>query len=91
MKFLIIVFIFAFLIMFWRKRQAEEAPPEKARPAPRAPSAKKSAGPRLMVACTHCGTHLPQEDAITGKRGIYCSTAHRMLRENKPGSQSSEP
>jgi uncharacterized protein len=34
-----------------------------------------------MVACAHCGLHLPATDAVQGKQGIYCSNAHRQARE----------
>jgi len=70
-KFLLIVFIFAFLIMLWRKGQATQAKPQKSRPA----------APTLMVACAHCGTHLPSDDALAGRHGVYCSAAHRATSE----------
>lgn len=34
--------------------------------------------PSAMVACAHCGVHLPREDAVPGGSGTpYCSEAHR--------------
>ena len=30
-----------------------------------------------MVACLHCGLHLPHSEAVAGTRGPYCSAAHR--------------
>lgn len=33
--------------------------------------------PETMVRCAHCGTHVPQADAVRGLQGWYCSTAHR--------------
>ncbi len=45
------------------------------RPAP--PSATKdSPAIQDMVACNHCGLHLPKRDAVQGSRGAYCSTEH---------------
>jgi uncharacterized protein len=35
-----------------------------------------------MVRCQHCDTHLPQADAIAGKRGVYCSAEHRQQAES---------
>lgn len=29
-----------------------------------------------MVRCAHCGVHMPSTDALTGDKGVYCSTAH---------------
>lgn len=84
MKFLLIVFIFAFLIMFWRKRQAEEAAAEPP-PAPKARPGNAQRGtedPLMMVACARCGTHVPQNDAVRGHAGSYCSAAHRSASES---------
>lgn len=33
-----------------------------------------------MVACAHCGLHLPQPDALEGEGGRhYCTAEHRRL------------
>ena len=37
-------------------------------------------GPHAMVACAHCGVHLPQGDALEGEGGLhYCGAEHRLL------------
>ncbi len=45
---------------------------DKAQPSP-------PAGPLdTMVACAHCGVHLPAAEAVTDAQGHpFCSTAHR--------------
>jgi len=43
---------------------------------PDLPSTKPS-GTQVMVPCAHCGTHVPEDDAIRGSHGLYCSVAHR--------------
>ena len=43
-------------------------PPEPPGPAPALAS---------IVACAHCGVHLPQADAIGQGDRFYCSAAHR--------------
>lgn len=30
-----------------------------------------------MVQCAHCGTHLPEKDAISAQGRYYCSEQHR--------------
>jgi uncharacterized protein len=30
-----------------------------------------------MVACLHCGVHLPQGEAVASSAGWFCSDAHR--------------
>ena len=71
MKFLLLFFIF--MVLLWQWRQAR-APKVKA--AQRQPTQ-----PQAMVACTHCGLHLPATDAIPGAQGPYCSAAHRQAQE----------
>ena len=73
MKYLL-VFGLVFLVA-WRWRTARENTMREhaRRPHPGAPAE--------MVACRHCGLHLPAADAITGRQGAYCSTAHRRAEE----------
>lgn len=35
--------------------------------------------PQAMLACAHCGLHLPAGDAVLDGSRIYCSEAHRAL------------
>ena len=37
---------------------------------------KASPQPLEMVRCTFCSVHIPQADAIQGKKGLYCSADH---------------
>jgi uncharacterized protein len=43
--------------------------------------AQKPSHPQVMVPCAHCGTHVPDNDAVHGSRGTYCSAAHRDAHE----------
>lgn len=38
-------------------------------------------GTQSMLPCVHCGTHVPEGDAVKGKLGIYCSQTHRQTHE----------
>jgi len=45
-----------------------------------------SAPPRVaehepMVACSHCGLHLPRGEALPGRGGVFCSEDHRAAFE----------
>ena len=44
-----------------------------------APETRRGAQPTAMVACAHCGVHLPMTDALfdTAKRP-YCGEPHRL-------------
>jgi uncharacterized protein len=33
---------------------------------------------QTMVACAHCGVHLPRSDAVADGALVYCSEAHRI-------------
>ena len=69
MKYLVLLLIV--LAGIWWIRQQRK---------PDQPSSKKS-GPQVMVPCAHCGTHVPEDDAIRGTQGMYCSKAHRDSHE----------
>lgn len=74
MKYLLLFVIFLVLAFLWSHARTTKV----------AQSARKKAGqPQAitMVACAHCGMHLPAEEAVQGTHGAYCSPAHRQLRE----------
>lgn len=37
-----------------------------------------------MVACVHCGVHLPQGEAVGSTAGWFCSDAHRQAHGADP-------
>lgn len=66
MKYLFWLLVIGFVWWAWRRSQST------------APTQPPSAPPvQDMVVCAHCGIHLPHDEAVTGTRGQYCSTAHR--------------
>lgn len=69
MKYLVLLAVVAIVYALWRgKRKA-------AAPAPPAPP--RIAPPEDMVACAHCGVHLPRSDAVRDGERDYCCQAHR--------------
>ncbi len=38
-----------------------------------------------MVACAHCGMHLPSSEALPGRGGVFCGEAHRSAYERTRG------
>ena len=42
-------------------------------------------GGAMMLACAQCGLHLPPNEALPGKTGVYCSEAHRAMAEARDG------
>ena len=69
MKYLIILVIVLGGIWWIRQLRKPKPPPAK------------STGPLEMVACVHCGTHVPENEATKGAKGAYCSPAHRETHE----------
>lgn len=56
------------------------------KPAAPASRATNVAPMQDMVACAHCGIHLPKHEAVQGARGVYCSTEHRAAaHDHHPG------
>ena len=75
MRFLLIVFVILLIVFWWR-----EARKPKVRDAEHKP--KPAAKPQAMVRCAHCGLHVLEADAVVGAHGVYCSEAHRQVRES---------
>ena len=84
MKFLVLILVVLVVVMLAkaargrlarRSDDAASAPP---------PGATPSEG-EVMLACAHCGLHLPRGDALPGRGGVYCSEGHRAIAEARHG------
>lgn len=54
------------------------------RPAPPPTAAPPAVGePQEMVACAHCGVHLPRSEAVVAPSGTFCGEAHRLQHEQR--------
>ena len=69
----IVLFLVAVVVLLWllrgttaRRRQTGAAQP---------PS------PQPMIACAYCGVHLPRDEALPGRGGVFCGDAHRAAFE----------
>lgn len=73
----IFLFLVAVFLLLWllRSGQRRRTPPPSARP----PS--PAAEPQPMLACAQCGVHLPRDEALPGKGGVFCGDAHRAAFE----------
>jgi uncharacterized protein len=71
MKFVLLAF--AVLVLLWLLRGG-------ARRAPGRPRTDASA-PQAMLSCAHCGVHMPRDEALPGRGGVFCGDAHRAAYE----------
>lgn len=79
MKFALL--IVAILALLWLLRGARR----RVRPPPHKPTG--SPEPQPMLSCAHCGLHLPRDEALPGRGGVFCGEAHRKAFEQAhPGS-----
>ena len=78
----IFLFLIAVFVLLWLLRGAIGRRPGsdagRARPAT----------PQPMIACAHCGVHLPRDEALPGRGGVFCGEAHRAAYEKKDASQA---
>lgn len=72
----IIVILLVAGLVLWLVRRARRRP--ESRPAP-----QTAAEP--MVACAHCGLHIPRPDACWDRDIPYCGEAHRRAGPRPPG------
>jgi uncharacterized protein len=75
MKFLLV--LLAVGVLFWLLRGSlrRRMPPPGAKPGA-APDA-----PQPMLRCAQCGLHLPRDEALPGRGGVFCGAAHREAFE----------
>jgi len=66
--FLVVVFVLLWLLRGTTSRRRRGG----VRPPP---------APQQMVACAHCGVHLPRDEALPGRGGVFCGDAHRTAFE----------
>jgi uncharacterized protein len=74
LKLLLFIAVIGIALWMFKGRQ-RGAGSDPAKPPP--PTAKT--GPQTMLACAHCGVHLPQPDALMDAAGRpFCTEAHRL-------------
>jgi uncharacterized protein len=72
----LILLALAVLILVWLVRRALRERQGGTPPTPGLPGE--------LVACAHCGVHLPRGEARSAAGGEYCSEAHARLGPRRP-------
>jgi uncharacterized protein len=70
----IVVFLIAVVVLLWLLRGSTT----RRRPDP---GAARQQQPKPMIACAYCGVHLPRDEALPGRGGVFCGDAHRAAFE----------
>ncbi len=81
LKLLILLVVALVALLWFTKGRLRGQGPAKGQPngAAGASGAAEKNGPATIVACAHCGVHLPQSDAVTDGAGVtYCGLPHRL-------------
>jgi len=74
MKFLLLLVVIGIAIWMFKSRHRVPGPKK---PPPPAKPGGTPAEATPMLACAHCGVHLPKTDAVLDPAGrAYCSAAH---------------
>lgn len=76
------ILIVAVLALVWLLRSTMRPRVRPPDPKP----ARDGASTQAMLACAHCGLHMPQDEALPGRGGVFCSEAHRSAFENPPSA-----
>ncbi len=71
-----ILFVIAVFVLLWLLRSTLGR--LRGEPPRRAPTSR---GPEAMLACAQCGVHLPRNEALPGRGGVFCGEAHRAAYE----------
>lgn len=74
MKYLLLLALLAGLFFVLGAKRSRPREPESRTPPP-------PPKPQAMLSCAECGVHLPADEALPGKGGVFCSAAHRASFE----------
>ena len=71
-----LILLLVVALVFWLRLKTNAKP---------APPPKPAEGGEAMLACAHCGVHLPASEAVLGRSARpYCDAAHRALALDGP-------
>jgi len=76
MKYALVFGLVLVIFWLWRSSRQASAGDKKQPPARQKPVSLEN--PTEIVACKVCRVHLPRHEALTGSRGLYCSSEHRQ-------------
>lgn len=75
MKFLVVILVV--LVVGWLATRGRSRPAARTRASGRAHAVD-------IVACRHCGVHVPRSEAVEDATGVYCNESHRLAGPPPP-------
>lgn len=66
MKYLVLLIVLGLVYLWWRHQRIERPRPPRALPPP-----------QDIVACVHCGVHVPRDEALSQGHLHYCCPEHQ--------------
>ena len=81
MKILLTLAVIVLVIWLVRSARRFADKPDDAAAQPKPEQGGSAAAPLQMLQCAQCGVHLPGSDAVTGRKGSYCTTEHLQRAE----------
>ena len=70
----ILIFLVAVVLLLWLLRKSSTRRTTARKPRP---PGDASVAAQPMLACAQCGVHLPKDEALPGRGGVFCGEAHR--------------
>lgn len=77
MKLVVVLVAFAVLWLLLRASVRRMRHGGQRRDAP----SRRAGGAVPMLECAQCGVHLPRDEALPGRGGVFCCEAHRAVYE----------
>ncbi|MBX3679877.1 PP0621 family protein [Cognatazoarcus halotolerans] len=78
----LLLFVLVMLAVYWGRR-AFSKPAARSGKDPAAGRAGRAAEPEKMLACVHCGIHVPESEGVRDDHDFYCCAEHRRLHHSR--------
>lgn len=76
----LLLFVLIVFAIWWVRRALRKPGDGGGKPsAPGGRDARKLDGPEPMLACAHCGVHVPESEGVRSSDEFFCCDEHRRL------------